>query len=107
MGVRLCGVALAVCVIVGSLPVCAQETVNSASVSGRVTDPQGAVVPGAQVTARETGTNVTRETVGLYAQDEWKMGPSLTLNAGLRYDLQYLETIRTYPNVVCAPLTFA
>ena len=27
----------------------AQETINSASVSGRVTDPQGAVVPGAQV----------------------------------------------------------
>src|SRR5260221_7606279 len=63
MGVRLCGVALAVCVIVGSLPVCAQETVNSASVSGRVTDPQGAVVPGATVIARQTDTNVIRETI--------------------------------------------
>ena len=38
----------------------AQETVNYASVSGRVTDPQGAVVPGAQVIARQTDTNVDR-----------------------------------------------
>jgi carboxypeptidase family protein/TonB-dependent receptor-like protein len=43
--------------------VCAQETINYASVSGRVTDPQGAVVPGAQVSARQTDTNVTLETV--------------------------------------------
>jgi outer membrane receptor protein involved in Fe transport len=40
----------------------AQETVNYASVSGRVTDPQGAVVPGAQVSARQTDTNVTAGT---------------------------------------------
>src|SRR5688572_11437328 len=37
----------------------AQETVNFASVSGRVTDPQGAVIRGATVTARHTETNVT------------------------------------------------
>jgi hypothetical protein len=37
----------------------AQETVNFASVSGRVTDPQGAVIRGASVTARQTETNVT------------------------------------------------
>src|SRR5207253_2519878 len=43
--------------------VAGQETINSASVSGRVTDPQGAVVPGAQITARLTETNVTTETV--------------------------------------------
>ena len=62
MFIRLCGVALALSLFSGG-PVSAQETVNTASVSGRVTDPQGAVIPGALVTARETGTNVTRETV--------------------------------------------
>ena len=41
----------------------AQETVNYASVSGRVTDPQGAVVAGAQVTARQIETNIAREAV--------------------------------------------
>ena len=39
-----------------------QETINTATVSGRVTDPQGAVVPGASVVARELDTNVARET---------------------------------------------
>ena len=63
MSNRLCALALALCVCAGSPPLFAQETVNSASVSGRVTDQQGAVVPGAQVSARQTETNVIRETV--------------------------------------------
>src|SRR5947207_3741959 len=41
----------------------AQETINFASVSGRVTDPQGAVVPGAHVAARQIETNATLESV--------------------------------------------
>jgi hypothetical protein len=36
--------------------------------------------------------------VGLYAQDEWKASPALTLNLGLRYDLQFLQTIHTDRN---------
>ena len=44
-------------------PSSAQETINFASVSGRVTDAQGAVVPGARVSARQTDTNITSETV--------------------------------------------
>src|SRR5438270_8383545 len=35
----------------------AQENINRASVSGRVTDQSGAVVQGAQVTARQIDTN--------------------------------------------------
>jgi outer membrane receptor protein involved in Fe transport len=41
----------------------AQETINSASVSGRVTDPQNAVVPGALIIAKQTATNLQVETV--------------------------------------------
>ncbi len=37
----------------------------------------------------------TNANVGVYAQDEWKVTPGLTLNAGLRYDLQFLDTIDT------------
>ena len=38
--------------------------------------------------------------LGFYAQDEWKIGPSLTLNAGVRYDLEWLQTIHTDTNNV-------
>src|SRR4051812_1081134 len=37
----------------------AQESINNASVSGRVTDPSTAVVEGAVVTARQTETNLS------------------------------------------------
>jgi outer membrane receptor protein involved in Fe transport len=77
MGVRMCGLALAL--VLFDTPLVAQETVNSASVSGRVTDPQGAAVPGASVTARQTETNVTRETVtdqdGRFRLPYLKVGP--------------------------------
>lgn len=32
---------------------------------------------------------------GFYLQDEWKVFPPLTVNLGLRYDLQFLQTIWT------------
>jgi hypothetical protein len=59
---RLCGLALALCMFAG-VRISGQDAVNSASVSGRVTDPLSAVVPGALIVARETETNMTRETV--------------------------------------------
>ena len=37
----------------------------------------------------------TNPNFGVYVQDEWKTTSSLTINAGVRYDLQWLETIRT------------
>jgi hypothetical protein len=37
--------------------------------------------------------------LGVFAQDEWRLRPSLTINAGLRYDLQWLpDPIETAAN---------
>jgi hypothetical protein len=84
----------------------AQETVNFASVSGRVTDPQGGVTPGATVTARHTETNVTATTTtddeGRFRFPYLRVGPydiaarqpgfaaatrTLTLGLGAAYEL--------------------
>ena len=43
-------------------PAFAQQVTTNGSLSGRVTDPSGAVVPGAEVTARQTETNQTSAT---------------------------------------------
>jgi hypothetical protein len=51
-------VFLALCVFLITLPSSAQQT--TADVTGRVVDPNGAVVVNATVTARNTGTNLTR-----------------------------------------------
>ena len=72
---------IAVCVwsLVLSPPALAQETINSASVSGRVVDPQGAVVPGALVVARQLNTSIQSETVtdsqGRFRFPYLKVGP--------------------------------
>jgi hypothetical protein len=52
-------------------------------------------------------TSQTNPNVGFYAQDEWKLTPSFTLNAGLRYDLQFLKTIATDTNNVSPRVGFA
>ncbi len=52
-----------ICVCSTADRLAAQETINYGTISGRVTDPSGAVVPGASVSARQTETNLTRETV--------------------------------------------
>src|SRR5262249_50706256 len=49
----------------------------------------------------------TNPNVGVYAQDEWKAGRRLTLNAGVRYDLQFLKTIVTDTNNVSPRAGFA
>jgi hypothetical protein len=49
----------------------------------------------------------TNPNLGFYAQDEWKAGPRLTLNLGIRYDLQMLETVHTDTNNASPRLGFA
>ncbi len=49
----------------------------------------------------------TNPNVGFYVQDEWQALPRLTLNAGIRYDLQFMKTIATDRNNVSPRLGFA
>ena len=44
---------------------------------------------------RRRRSSQTNPNLGFFAQDEWSAGSRLTLNLGLRYDLQFLETINT------------
>src|SRR6478735_4197463 len=53
--------ALAVCLAWSSPPAHAQESINQATIAGRVLDAQGASIPGALVTGRQSNTNVTVE----------------------------------------------
>ena len=45
-----------------------------------------------------TVVSQTNPNVGFYAQDEWKVSRRVTLNLGIRYDLQFLKTIATDTN---------
>lgn len=92
--------------------VCAQETVHLASIAGRVTDPSGAVVEGAAVTARQVETNLASKAVtdreGRFRFPYLKVGPyevtvqrngfadskqALTLSVGSAYDLAFALVI--------------
>lgn len=56
------------------------------------------------------GTPVVHQTnpnVGFYAQEEWKASPAFTLNAGVRYDLEFLDTIATDKNNISPRLGLA
>ena len=51
------------CVASLSVSTAAQQTVDVASISGRIIDATGAIVPGAQVTATRLDTNVTASAI--------------------------------------------
>ncbi len=48
----------------------------------------------------------TNPNIGMYAQDEWRVGSDLTVNLGLRYDLQFLEPINIDTNNVSPRVGF-
>src|SRR6185436_15485203 len=58
-------------------------------------------------TFAETAVSQTNANAGFYGQDEWRAGSRLTLNLGLRYDLQWLETIHTDTNNLSPRAGFA
>ncbi|MEZ5319930.1 MAG: TonB-dependent receptor, partial [Vicinamibacterales bacterium] len=47
-----------------------------------------------------TAVSQVNPNVGVYVQDEWQAGRQVTINAGLRYDLQFMDTIHTDTNNV-------
>lgn len=49
----------------------------------------------------------TNSNVGVFAQDEWRGGRGLTVNLGVRYDLQFLDTIGTDTNNISPRIGFA
>jgi hypothetical protein len=49
----------------------------------------------------------TNPNFGMYAQDEWKATPKLTVNAGVRYDLQWLKSIALDTRNVSPRIGFA
>jgi hypothetical protein len=55
----------------------------------------------------ESAVSQQNPNLGLYAQDEWKLNARFTLNLGVRYDLQWLETIRTDTNNLSPRAGFA
>src|SRR5689334_6504494 len=73
------GLAIACCAVLAASAARAQETINHASLGGRVLDPQGAVVPGARVYATQVDTDVTTETTtdesGRFRFAYLKVGP--------------------------------
>ena len=54
-----------------------------------------------------TGVSQTNSNLGVYVQDEWKVRTGVTLNLGVRYDLQWLETINTDDNNISPRLGVA
>ena len=78
--------ALMACLAIGTASA-AQETINQGTISGRVLDAQGAAVPGALVTVRQTDTGVTIEattdTNGRFRFPYLRIGP-YELRAKLR-----------------------
>ncbi|SEF76083.1 Outer membrane receptor proteins, mostly Fe transport [Bryocella elongata] len=49
----------------------------------------------------------TNPNIGFYGQDEWQVSPKLTVNVGVRYDLQFLKSLYTDTNNISPRFGFA
>ena len=103
----LAGVLLA-----AASPARAQQAIDYASVSGRVTDPSGAVVPGVEISARQVDTNLAVSVVsdrhGRFRFPYLRVGPyeitargqgfteatrALTLTLGAAFEITLVLTV--------------
>ncbi len=76
---RVLASCLVALLLVPAVPLLAQETLTSASITGRVVDPSGAVVPQATVSALQSATN---ETYTAYTDDQGRFRfPFLSVGA--------------------------
>ena len=73
----------------------------------RTSSPAPTTTPGSRRPSARASSRRRNPNVGIYAQDEWRASSSLTLNLGLRYDLQFLDTINTDTNNLSPRLGFA
>jgi hypothetical protein len=116
---------LAGCVLLAAAAAAmAQDTVSYGSISGRVTDPSGAVIVGAEVTARQTQTNLTAKAVsdeeGRFRLTYLRVGPyevvvhapgfadvkrPLTLTVGSAFELPVAMTIEALQESVAVTAT--
>jgi len=55
----------------------------------------------------ESDVHQTNPNLGMYVQDAWRIRDRLTLNAGVRYDLQWMDAIETDTNNVSPRVGFA
>ena len=105
--VRVCLVAL--CVAGASRSSFAQESVNQATVSGVITDAQGAAVRGAAVIARQTETNVTFDTIaddqGRYRFPYLKIGPYEITATAAGFDATTRPVVLTVGSAFDVPLS--
>ena len=118
MRVRILAALVAVCLMCTSAA-SAQQSVESASVSGRVTDATGAVTPGAAVSIRQTETNITSTAVtdgeGRFRFPYLRVGPHevtvhlqgfsdvtrrLTLTPGAAHELPIVLTVGPFSTTI-------
>jgi protocatechuate 3,4-dioxygenase beta subunit len=89
----LCGIGVLIGVCVAwPITALAQETVNQGTISGRVLDQQETPVPGAEVSARQSNTNVVTETIadeeGRFRFPYLRIGPSTLATSSARCSIR-------------------
>jgi hypothetical protein len=69
-------------IFLAGLQLFAQSEVGTTGINGTITDPSGAIVGGAKITATNAGKNFTRQTTntaaGLYSLGNYRSAPTIS-----------------------------